>query len=747
MATSWRVLAAAGVCSIVSISCSGGGTESGSTAPVVTGNSVMFVTQVPLPADFATVVSTFGNHQSEPRACPRGGDLWIRYPDGTLRNLTEAAGFGNEGLQGASSIAVREPCVHWSGTKAVFSLLLGSPAQYQATPNPWQLYEITGFGPGEQPSITKVPYQPEGFDNVSPCYASDDRILFTSARPRNGAAHLHPQLDEYEEAPTVTGLWSLDTETGALFLLQQSPSGSFSPRVDSFGRVVYTRWDHLERDQQADDDHIGAYLGSSSFGTFNWSDESAGATHGPSVEVFPEPRQQWIAFVDTHPSYAGPQHGWAPYLVGNSINHFFPWTIQQDGTEEETLNHVGRHELHSYFDAARDDDPSITTFTDPTQFTANYHPIQNMLQIREDPLEPGSYIAVDAPEFFTHAAGQVIRLRAAPGVSPDAMVVDYITPKETSSFTDHPTALHTGLYRNPLPMSDGQWIVSHTTDTKQDEDIGSASSPRSRYEFRLKLLEQNGDYKKAGAKLTPGISKSVTWYSPDQLLSYNGVLWELDAVEVVARPVPVASTTTIGGPELQVLADEGVTPVQLKNWLRSQDLALVVSRNVTRRDRNDRQQPYNLRVAGTPTQTIGSPGTVYDVAHMQFFQADQLRGLTFNAATPIPGRRVIAQPMHDPAAQNPANPGGPPASVALGSDGSMAALVPAQRAMTWQLTDPEGEAVVRERYWVTFQPGEVRTCVACHGLSSADQANQPAPTNKPQALGTLLQFLKARGSL
>ena len=39
----------------------------------------------------------------------------------------------------------------------------------------------------------------------------------------------------------------------------------------------------------------------------------------------------------------------------------------------------------------------------------------------------------------------------------------------------------------------------------------------------------------------------------------------------------------------------------------------------------------------------------------------------------------------------------------------MAAFVPARRAMTWQLTDPAGAPVVRERYWLTFQPGEIRT--------------------------------------
>src|SRR3546814_10016913 len=46
-------------------------------------------------------------------------------------------------------------------------------------------------------------------------------------------------------------LWSLDPATGDLFMLDHSPSGDFTPILDSFGRVVFTRWDHLQRDQQA----------------------------------------------------------------------------------------------------------------------------------------------------------------------------------------------------------------------------------------------------------------------------------------------------------------------------------------------------------------------------------------------------------------------------------------------------------------------------------------------------------------
>jgi hypothetical protein len=72
----------------------------------------------------------------------------------------------------------------------------------------------------------------------------------------------------------------------------------------------------------------------------------------------------------------------------------------------------------------------------------------------------------------------------------------------------------------------------------------------------------------------------------------------------------------------------------------------------------------------------------------------------------------------------------------------MAALVPAHRAMTWQLTSPAGVPVVRERYWLTFQPGEIRVCTSCHGLNSEDQAGDAVPINSPEALRTLLRFWK-----
>jgi hypothetical protein len=126
---------------------------------------------------------------------------------------------------------------------------------------------------------------------------------------------------------------------------------------------------------------------------------------------------------------------------------------------------------------------------------------------------------------------------------------------------------------------------------------------------------------------------------------------------------------------------------------------------------------------------------VYDIAHFQLFDAEQLR-----AYPGRPGRRVLAQPLRG--VPNPPNPAGPQGSVRIAADGSTAAFVPAGRALTWQTTDPQGTAIVRERNWITFQPGEVRMCASCHGVNTLTQAGLPPPANKPEALRELLRYWK-----
>ncbi|MBK8527766.1 MAG: hypothetical protein IPL57_11950 [Rubrivivax sp.] len=701
--------------------------SAGAQTLVSTPYPIVFVTQVPVAADFTTIGSTFGNHLANQQAVARGGDLWIRDSNGSLRNLSLAAGVSSQGQLGATALAVRDPSPSWDGRKIIFSAVLGAPTtRYVETTSYWQLYEISGLAAGETPQITRVANQPADCNNISPIYASDDRIIFSSDRTRSGERHLYPQLDEYEEAPTVSGLWSLDPVSGDLFLLNHSPSGAFTPRIDSFGRVIFTRWDHLQRDQQADADRAGT----ANYGTFNYSDESvAGRALADRSEIFPEQRET------------------QGRISGHRFNQFFPWQVNQDGSEEETLNHVGRQELAQYGTQSFLDDANLLECcaVDPLPGRGRLNN-DSLLQMREDPLQPGRFIGTSAQEFGTHAAGQLVSLDGAPTVNPDLMTVRSLTATATAFATEEgqsPLATHSGLYRDPLPLSDGRLVASHTVETRVDRNEGSTEAPRSRYDFRLRLVtaDAQGVYR-AGEALTPGISKSVSWYDPDTLVSHSGPLWELGAVELRPRARPPAPTSRLPAPEQRVFSEEGVDVAVFKDYLRRNDLALMVSRDVTLRDGADLQQPFNLRVRGG-AQSVAKAGKVYDVSHLQLIQGDQIRGIGGNTS-PRPGRRVLAQVLHEPRAANPFQ--GVKGAVSLAPDGSVAALVPARRALSWQLTDGD-VPVVRERYWLSMQSGEIRVCASCHGVNRRSQTGTADAVNAPEGLRRLLRWYKSGQAL
>ena len=63
--------------------------------------------------------------------------------------------------------------------------------------------------------------------------------------------------------------------------------------------------------------------------------------------------------------------------------------------------------------------------------------------------------------------------------------------------------------------------------------------------------------------------------------------------------------------------------------------------------------------------------------------------------------------------------------------------------LAWQISAPDGTPVVRERYWVTFQPGEIRLCDGCHGVNELNQTGQGPSSNEPEALRLLIQKWKA----
>ncbi len=704
---------------------------------------ILFVTQTPIDRDQNGRLSAFANHQTAPDKVPRGGDLMLVYPDGRLRNLTAEAGFGNDGLQAEKAIAVREPAVHWSGKKAVFSMLIGAPlasekntsSVHSTPPNPlhsarWQIYEISDFLNDEsgatkstvRPNIVRVDGQDTQYNNLSPIYGSDGSIIFTSDRPLNGAPDLYPQLDEYEATPSVTGIWKLHANK-RLQLLNHTPSGAFNPIIDSFGRLLFTRWDHLQQDQLADRDRDASKNGVAlPFKSFNFSDESANAKAlANREEFFPESRVG--------------QTGKYGRVSAFRSNFFTLWQMNQDGSSEETLNHIGLHEfVFGYLTPSFMDDPHLSNQT------AN-HLHQNRLSVRregglfhlrEDPLQAGVYYAINARESGSFTTDTIVRVQAHPGINPEQVSVTAVTsPVNTDNLPE-------GRFRNPLPLSDGRLVASHT----------SAHLPPEQEQFlpdlRLRYLsfDQKKSYYVPQQMLTKGIRKKLKWWDGKRVQEYEGNLWELDAVEVRPQEQVQRATTPLEAPERAVLAEENISEAQLRQWLSERQLALIVTRDQTSRDRADLQQPYNLRVpGGKQSLSITNPtAKVYDISHFQIVQAEQLR-----AYVDRPGRRYLAQPIKEFAAENLAPNSKRPelqSSVKIAQDGSTAAFVPTGRALSWQTTDADGNPVVRERNWITFQAGEIRTCAACHGINSKNQAGFAPSMNKPEALRNLLKEWK-----
>ena len=283
-----------------------------------------------------------------------------------------------------------------------------------------------------------------------------------------------------------------------------------------------------------------------------------------------------------------------------------------------------------------------------------------------------------------------------------------------------------------------------------DYNTGTVANPLpvAGYNFRLRSLKAPafaGGFYSNDVTLTAGIGINVSYYVGATLVTYSGPAWELDPAEVVARTAPTApSAPAIHPTTAAQFAAAGVDIPTFQNYLTTNNAALSVSFDVTKRDRHDKQQPYNLRVSWSGHQTTGTgtTGGLYDIAWMRFYQADLRRGYALTTATPIPGRRVVATPLHDTMSHNVQTAGAPAGAVRIGDDGSVAAILPAGKAMTWDMlaNDLPKTSQVKERFWVTFQRGEIRTCTNCHGINTQDQAGAAAPTNPPAALADLLAF-------
>ncbi|MBM4090192.1 MAG: hypothetical protein FJ276_12340, partial [Planctomycetes bacterium] len=153
-------------------------------------------------------------------------DYWLHGADGGRLLVLNVRQRGLEVLLDDSGGAVRDPQVHYSGQKILFSYRRGGTHHYN-------LYEINADGTGLR-QLTDGPW-----DDVEPVYLPDGGIAFCSTRCQR---YIGCWL-----APSAI-LFRCDAQGGNIRMLS---SGSFSentPSVLPDGRLLYTRWEYVNRD-------------------------------------------------------------------------------------------------------------------------------------------------------------------------------------------------------------------------------------------------------------------------------------------------------------------------------------------------------------------------------------------------------------------------------------------------------------------------------------------------------------------
>ena len=310
--------------------------------------------------DFAAIGSVFANHLGDIQyARPRRRSLHPSIPTACCAISRPKRGYGIPAgsLQGGRtrSRCAIPPCTG-PARRRVFSMVIGAPTeQYGNSVYYWQIYEITGFGEGEtasdlqgrQPAATTTTTCSR---RTTPTATSFSFPIACGTRRRwdrpicvRGDRYLYPQLDEYESAPTPTGLWKLDPATGELWLMQHSVSGSsMAVRRQLRPRDLHALGSSAARsaERRGCDDR---------YGTFNYSGE------GPeSVPTLDRTRSVPRAAI-----HRAAEHDRHPAARVQSV---LPVAVIQDGTGEETLNHIGRHELQNYFNHTFNTDPDLHEF-------------------------------------------------------------------------------------------------------------------------------------------------------------------------------------------------------------------------------------------------------------------------------------------------------------------------------------------------------------------------------------------------
>ena len=142
---------------------------------------------------------------------------------------------------------VLQPCLSYDGKKIVFSFVRCVGKQYDPSTvtndDPeegfYHVYEVNVDG-SKLRQLTAGPY-----DDLMPTYLPDGGIVFCSTRRRGYARCFGPQFSHRWDVYT---LHRMDAGGGNVRVLSLHDTNEWFPTVDNAGRILYARWDYIDRD-------------------------------------------------------------------------------------------------------------------------------------------------------------------------------------------------------------------------------------------------------------------------------------------------------------------------------------------------------------------------------------------------------------------------------------------------------------------------------------------------------------------
>ena len=187
--------------------------------PLVSGQPIVFVVRSQYRADHHNTATFFP-------AAPHEYNDGAFTPGGALKTIDLANGGAVRTLLDTRAGVIRDPDVHFTGRKLVFSMRTNPADSYH-------LYEINTDGSG----LRQLTFAPD-VDDLDPLYLPDDRIAFSSTRePKYCACNRH----------IMANLFVMDADGANIHQIGKSTlfegHGSLMPD----GRILYDRWEYVDR--------------------------------------------------------------------------------------------------------------------------------------------------------------------------------------------------------------------------------------------------------------------------------------------------------------------------------------------------------------------------------------------------------------------------------------------------------------------------------------------------------------------